>query len=346
MNTPYSVDDEVIVEVHDWNNTGSFTRKVRGKIVAVITEPHGYDIELDDQISLTGNLPLTRNSPQKYKMQPDGIICKTLYVRSFCVSKPKIGLRDKLMLHLNGLIFKRVNIAYSKPEGRIEYMNVYTPDGKVVKVADEKDIPKLLKGKDPNNRVSYKVQHFYGFTKNDTLFGMPGCPAMDKTGVHFTVNRFHCIDWWSGFAWKEYSTESNPRPVFKPQQGEIVCGKPSQIKSDKPPSFDYWFVCSEQFMELCNQLSSQRKVTPDEVQGILERLIIPKNEENLYISHETPLSRYTYAAIFLLAVMNVNKLPEEWNLPKQQAQGGRMLPFEEWWPMLMMKSKPKTEDNK
>jgi hypothetical protein len=86
-------------------------------------------------------------------------------------------------------------------------------------------------------------------------------------------------------------------------------------------------------MKLCRLLQTYIPRQDNDATPYIESLIIPINETNHYIPHEYPLSRYLYAAIFLLAVLKINKLPEAWHLPKKQNNvTGIMEPFEEWWP--------------
>lgn len=323
----FNVGDNVAVKLHDWNKDGMTKKIVPGKILAKINEPSGYDVELVEPVSFIGHIPFPRQSKNTSKITNDSALCKVIFVRDFCVS---IQIKEKMLKFINGLVFKTVNVVMVKPD-KFDYVNVYTPEGKIYTLADDRDISKYV-GNDVEGRLAFKVPHFFGFTHADTQFAVPDYVTninRDQTNaqsIHFSVNRISVPDFYQGTEWKKYDEY-----VFRPQSGQIICGKPSQIKNNKPQSFDYWFISSTQFMNFCKLLSSKCVPKQEQMTELLNYLVLPKNEKNFFIPHEPYISRYIYAAMYLILVTGTSKLPEEWELPKKAVKGV-MQPFEEWWP--------------
>jgi hypothetical protein len=316
----FKVGQLVYVQIRDWEagDVSKFqTWREPGRIDSLTKEPFGYNVRLSRTISFRGNYPL----PILDKIAP---LQDLIFVREGDLSlRQRDILREKLREFMSTLIFREVAHIYIKPQGQIQYINYYSPDGKVSVITDDKKHAK------EQNRLGYKVGHFFGFS----------CPCQGPTyerqttsGIdfHFTMNRFGEVDFWEGIKWS--TIEKNK--AFLVKNGSLICGISSQQKESSTPSFDQWFVCSRQFKLLCyllvtNNHEEKLKMKKNE---IVANLIMPENPENFYIPHEIPLSRYLYAAVYLLACLDERELPEEWNLPSRKSPETSLEPFSVWWP--------------
>lgn len=338
----YTIGDEVEVRLMDWDSKGQmYELQTKGFVLSQVQEPFGYNIQLSEQISFIGSFPAPIFSPKAQRPQVetyrarksnrDAYDFNVIFCKEFMLTRASSDLRCALLDLIQDLIFKRVHISYSKPDGIIEYINVYLPDGKVKTLSDDKHIPEVLIGcTDIGQRLAYKVPHFFGFTKTDMIYDVSKSGALREKSIHFTSNKHSNIDFWDGFTWTDSREQAR---VYLPQEGNLLCGKASHFVTGKAPSFDKWFNSSEQFMRLCKLLQTYNPRQDLDPAPYIDALIIPVNETNHYVPHEYPLSRYFYAAVFMLAVLKMNKLPEAWRLPKKQNSiTGLMEPFEEWWP--------------
>lgn len=328
----FNVGDTVTVKLFDWSKDSSTKRSVSGRIVSKVSDPVGYDVELNEPAIFTGYIPFPRHMKTAPKITQSHAICKTIYVRDFCVS---VQLKEKMLKFIDGLVFKTVNVVHTPKPEKCDYINVYLPNGRVETVVDDDEVYGLI-GNDVEGRLAFKVPHFYGFTYPDTQFIVPEFSQSNKKeptkggSIHFVVNRNNVPNFYEGARWDKYDFWA-----FKAQAGQIVCGKLSSVKTNKPPSFDYWFVSSIQFLNFCKLLSSKYVPKSDQMQELLDLLVLPKNDKNLFVPHEPYISRYIYAAIYLILTTGTTKLPDEWELPRRSV-GGSMMAFEEWWPKVFM----------
>lgn len=310
----------VYVQIRDWEPGDSVKFQIwkeLGKIDSLVHDPLGYNVKLGRTVQFKGNHPVPKSSEWQ--------INDLIFVREGDLSlRQKDILLGKLREFVSEIIFREVSAVYTKPAKEIQYINYYSPDGKVIVMTDDRKCVK------EQNRLAYKVSHFYGFSspcqgpsheKKDT----------SRTDFHFTMNRFGEVDFWDGIKWGQI--EKNK--AFLVKTGNLICGISAKTKELGAPSFDQWFVCSRQFKFLCYILmidgyEEKLRMRRNE---IIANLIIPENPDNLYIPHEIPISRFLYAAIFLLVFSEEKELPREWNLPQRKSPNGPDLePFETWWP--------------
>lgn len=318
----------VYVYLHDWE-PGDATKfriwKEVARIESLVHVPLGYNVVLSKPTAFKGYYPTPIFIGHENMILPeDPSLHSHIFVREGDASLRQRDLRDKLREFVSSLIYREVTAVYTKPPGQIQYISYYSSDGKITAITDDK------KHLGEPNRLAYKVSHFYGFSSP--------CqgPSYEKsstsgTDFHFTMNRFGEISFWEGIRWN--GVEKNK--AFLVKSGNLICGVSSQTKESNAPSFDQWFVCSRQFKFLCHLIMStnhEEKLRMKR-QDIIANLIIPENPENLYIPHEIPISRFLYAAVYLLACCDEVELPKEWNLPERKSpQGTTMEPFEVWWP--------------
>lgn len=296
---------------------------VPGKVTNQSEYPYGYIVKLDNPVDFYGHIP----SMTIYGIEDNrnhSVTLQQIFCRESLLSQHDKRLRNRLLEIGEAIIFCKIYTVVVKPTGAIDYINYYNEAGTVETLLSSS---KLGERTEHQDRIAYKVPHFFGFTKK--VSGI----APEPTELHFSSHRYTTINFWEGFKWEYQESEITP---FLPRNGEQICGISSTVKTNKAPSFDRWFVCSYQFKMLWMLLKAD--VWPDKFKEytdaeFIELLVIPENEEHLYIPHEVPFSRYLYAAIFLLAVRDAETLPAEWNLPKRKLPDREeMEPFEVWWP--------------
>ena len=322
MTHQFKVGDDVIVKIYDWTSQSVTKKVVKGRVLACILEPIGYDVELLESVQFTGYIPSTMSSKTVTKINKDSVQCRSLFVRDFCVSPQTSELKTKMQNFLQGLIFKKVSAVHCKPE-KPDYINVFTADGKITTVLADQDIFKYLSVDERPNRLAYKYQHFFGFTSNDTI--LTTAIIKNPPSIYFSNNQFCKLDFQNG----AHLIEEKDPLVFKPQVDYLICGRIS-VSQDKQPRYDQWFIASEQFKNFCMYLNLAVP-SQDEIPSIISKLVIPVNQNNFYIPHESYISRYIYAALYSLIVLGQTRLPTEWNLPVKYINGVSV-PFEEWWP--------------
>jgi hypothetical protein len=319
-NHRFKVGQLVYVQLHDWD-PGEIPRfqswRELGRIESLVHSPLGYNVTLKKRIIFKGNYPLpvgkTYDTDQIFVREGDAFFYQTNMVK------------EKLRAFISNLAFREVTAVYTKPTGQIQYINYYAPDGKVHVMTDDK---KHMK---ETGRLAYKVGHFYGFS------GPCQGPRYEKSStagidLHFTMNRFSGISFWEGIEWEPIEKSK----AFLLRTGNLICGTVSQTRESHAPSFDQWFTCSRQFKLLCFLLmtNNHEEILRMKRTEIIENLIIPENKENYYIPHEIPISRYLYAAIYLLVCCEEKLLPPpDWQLPQRRSPfGPEMERFEIWWP--------------
>lgn len=323
----FSEGEFVNIVIHDWNAPQEnlmTMRLVSAQITQRVFVPFGYNVKLSEPITFYGHIPLpfsgSRSSVKLVETQRGSISLDEIFVRETDVSKQPINLRVKLARFMSKLLFRKITIVYTKPVGQIEYINYHAPDGKILTVSDDR---KLIDQVDSEKRLAYKVTHFYGFSTPVTEVSTEDERTRSKD-LHFTMNRFAQIDFWNGIEWNPV----NRSKAFRPSTGDLICGAPPATLGEQTPSYDRWFVCSPQFRFLCTLICSPHH--PHSVGDIVNMLTIPENPSNHYTPHEIPLSRYLYAAIYLLACRPDIAIPRDWQLPVRDRE-----PFEVWWPKKM-----------
>ena len=320
--------ESVNIIIHDWNIPNEnliVSRIVPGQISSKVFRPFGYNVKLSEPVTFYGHIPLTfsrsnRDSIGQVDMQANSICLQEIFVREDDVLKQPINLRRKLARFMSTLLFRKITTVHSKPVGQIEYINYHSPDGKILTVPDDK---KLVDQPDAAKRLAYKVSHFYGFSTPISELSSEDGRTKGKD-IHFTMNRYAQIDFWNGIEWQQI----NRSKAFRPSQGDLICGAPPAVLSEQAPSYDRWFVCSPQLRFLCSLIIGTGQHPP--INDVINLLIMPENPSNFYTPHEIPISRFLYAAIYLLACRPDVTIPSEWNLPKRDRET-----FEVWWPKKM-----------
>lgn len=309
---------------------------VEGLILNYIDNIGSYNILLDKPLTFYGHIPIAPNYLlNSIQINADkSVTLNVICSKANMLSYPEQTLRNKLRELGSDLVFSRVNTVITKPSNTIDYVNYYRNDGKIITLSNKDEIDKC-----PAERLAYKVPHFFGFTKK-TNNNIQNTSIKDAKEIHFSANRYTQIDLWDGFNWEVKDKDVKP---YLAQLKDQICGVINTNKSaDKAISFTKWFICSQQFKTLWMLLKFDKwpeKFLNYTDKQIIDLLIIPENKENLNIRHEVPFSRYLYAAIFLMAVRNVEILPQEWHLPKRKLPNNtEMLPFEKWWPQLVLNS--------
>ncbi len=329
----FSENESVVILLHDWlPNSQQLSKKSKAVIVKKVYRPHGYNVRLEEPIIFRGHVPLpfNKNSRDIFILddRKDGVMMQDIFVREFDVIQEDLSLLKYARAFFKNIVFRRIHAIHTKPEDTISYINYYGFDGKISTLADDR---KVLQEKDGSKRLAYKVPHFFGFAQSTDDYMLED-NLTKNVQLHFTMNRFAQIDFWDGLDWEDVDKTKAMRPIDR----ELICGYASQVSNSQAPSFDKWFVCSEQFMLLCYLICTKDWAHPfidmKEV-DLIQMLIIPENKEHIYIAHEFPISRYLYAAIFLLCVRKVQTLPEEWTLPTRKSLTEvDVEPFEVWWP--------------
>lgn len=265
--------------------------------------------------------------------EKDGMISmRFLFVRETDVeANVQNHLLKKMRNFMSRLVFREITAVYTKPLNQIQYINYFAKDGSVSVITDDR---KFNTEPDSEKRFSYRVGHFYGFAKPLPGPNYENAETRDVS-IHFSMNRFSEIDFWDGVKWCGVDKSK----AFRPNKGDIVCGWASRGRDPNAPSYDHWFVCSQQFKNLCYLLcvdgAEERLGWEREV--ALERLILPENPLNYHIPHEIPMARHLYAAIFSIVCAGVTTLPSEWNLPERKVyQSNISEAFEVWWPARVM----------
>lgn len=344
----FEIGQNVNVTLRDWTSKQSTCSKVvQATILEHVERPFGYDVRLQEAVTFKGHMPspLKSKSPDvvTFNNEDDLVSMSVIFVKEFMLSKIHSKLRDILATKFQNLEFRVISAVHVKPPAQIEYINYHRSDGTIETLSDDRALFDAASNesevRELRRRLSYKPTHFYGFTRMNSPVpeGADGESVRDRT-IHFTMNRYTDISLTDGISWLDIE-DSMPR---KPEIGQLVCGEASQHKAEKAPSFDNWFICSNQFMRLV--ILIRNKEVPRALAGmsqaqLLDSLIIPKNDKNYYIPHEKPVSRYLYAAIYMLAVQGVTtNLPVEWNLPTRRMADGQIHPFEVWWPASVLKA--------
>lgn len=233
---------------------------------------------------------------------------------------------NKLRQFVGNIVFRSVFSVISVPEEKPCYIKCYNNNGTITIHDSDEELIKNIVPEEISKRIVYKYQHFYGFTIKDHYFDIND--KWTDQQLHFTDNRYCNIDLFEGCKWGIVERGH----AIQPTRNNIICGTVSQIHTSKPPSFDKWFVVSSQFMFLWQLIMNINVSETPTDEEIIQRLIIPENPNNFYIRYEIPASRYIYAAIYLLLIKKVNKLPEEWNLSKRfDSKQNDFKSFESWW---------------
>lgn len=306
------------------------TMKTEGEIVALVDKPFGYDIRLNRpvQFKAATPFPITLETEIKYDVRSDTHSCDAIFSKEDFINSLESQLLDKLRRITSKWVFRSAKVLHTVPEKQVHYAVVYKPDGQMEIFDDPRQIPEEL---NTNRRVALSLPHHFGFTRSPrNLSGEKETQVTSGKELHFSDNRRRAFDLWGGFG----MIDADVSTVFAPREGDIICGQASQVRKQDLPSYDGWFVCSRQ-LELLIRLFRDPEIT-SEYDDVVQNLIIPENTDNYYVSHELPLSRFAYAAIYLLAVRKQKQLPQEWNLPTKKMPGFTdQQPFEVWWPAVI-----------
>lgn len=336
----YKPGQRVLVLLKDWTpDQAACSKTVEGTVLHKITQPFGYDVKLRQPVTFRGNtpFPLLADNDASYDDSRDAVRMSVMFVKEFNMTKVHNRLREVLAKKFSELVFKVIGTIHTKPAAHIEYINYYQKDGTVVTLSDDRqlfnDAESEEQKEEIKKRLSYKLTHFYGFTRPNNPIHETRNYDQRET-LHFTMNRFSEVSFMNGFEWLSIDS-SIPK---LPEVGQIICGRASQHVEKKAPSFDNWFISSPQFMRLVALIRNRqtpRTMSKMSEAEIIESLTIPKNTDNYYVAHEKPISRHIYAAIYMLAVKGDDNLPAKWNLPERNI-GDKKQPFEVWWPNILM----------
>jgi hypothetical protein len=286
--------------------------------------PFGYNVVLNAPYIFKGYIPLPYGTHSLPDFSGTTVTLTKVFVRPQDILKPNQNgkeLEIKLRSCFENIRFGKVTT--SKPDDsktKILYYMHYDKNGKVHNLTHEEAAGL---GKEDSDRIVKVPEFFFAFAQD-----IYDHPANSKS-YHLSIHRFADVQFTKEKFWQEPGT----KPVARPTNGTLVCGVCSGRfgQNGNAESFDYWFVCSEQFRLLVDLCMGRVKMPLDEA---LRRLEMPKNEANLPISCEVPESRYLYAAIWYLMAKGVTKLPEDWRLPKRYSSKNPQvsLTFEAWWP--------------
>ncbi len=346
FNTFHKRDDRVVVETYDWWKDKPDKIRLSGRILNYVEYPRGYNIKLDEKKSFYGNIPFPIGIPMEVNklnirnfQETDAYVLDIIFVREWMITStlskrirfnPTEEVQNVMLANLKGfyqtLIFRLAD-AMKLAEQKPQYIKYYKEDGSVEVLETEREVRKEI-GEEADKRLVQKHSHFFGFTLVKKLESY--IKLLEDTQLHFSDNRYCNID--DGCCWLSNVEKHH---AICPKKGTIICGIASRRQENLPPSFDRWFCCSTQFLFLWRLIVYKtwpENILKMSVEQILEQLIIPENEVNFFVRHETPTSRYLYAAIFLLIIRKEEKLPEEWNLPKKYDPIRKEnVPFEVWW---------------
>lgn len=324
----FQIGDKVTITLPDWKKHSYFPVRVDVEciIASVVEEPFGYNVISSEPIHFRGFFP---SHYKHVPYQDDAFVVENQLIstRKFFVLEEEIKiiqspLLTKVQKFFSQLEFRKIKTIHSRPQGEIEYIKYYSPDNKVVTIMDDKNYVNDI---EERKRLAYKMSHFFGFA--EPLEVKHNLTKSDN--IHFTVNRFGLINFWKGLKWDKVDGST----TFKPEVGNLICGIVSNNVSHNASSMDEWFVSSPQFHLLCDAICVENFLEKNNYkkEQIVKALIIPKNEKNYYIPYEPVLSRYIYAAIYL--IVKYNEIPpEDWTLPKRKGIDGTMQPFHIWWP--------------
>lgn len=347
FNGKFLINSRVKVSTFDVYENQIQFRTVEGIVTEFFPNINCYNVLLDEPMMFYGHIPSLNFDPKINNIgmivNPDkSVTLKVICCKQNNLSYPEQKLRNRLRELGANLVFGKINTIITKPPNSIDYINYYNEDGKIITYCSKDELEKTIQKTTSNekqvDRIAYKVPHFFGFTKKNFN-------NQDSREIHFSANRYYNIDFWEGFTWEVKEKDVKP---YLSQANDQICGvinQSKETKSDKASSFEKWFICSQQFKTLWMLLKFENwpeKFNNYSDEQIIKLLILPENTENVFIRHEVPFSRYLYAAIFLLAVRNVEVLPSEWNLPKRKLLdtngvfGNEMIPFEKWWPYKVM----------
>tara|TARA_R110001632_G_scaffold112178_4_gene223184 strand:+ start:7628 stop:8629 length:1002 start_codon:yes stop_codon:yes gene_type:complete len=327
----FKIGDKVSITLPSWKKHSYQPTKVDMEctIVDCVFNPFGYNVRSQEMIHFRGFIPEFQSEGSTTLNITDNFI----NIRNFFVLEPEIRMMQspfkmKLKTFFSTLEFRRIDTIHCRPIGEIEYINYHSPEGKIITVTDDKPYLEL---KDSEKRLAYKIGHFFGFA----------APLTTKDGrnmnenIHFTINRYGYIDLWYGLKW----TSVDSTRAYRPSSGDIICGNVSINNNHNAASMDEWFITSPQFKLLCEVISDEQYLNNNSTtkSTVVESLIIPENDENYYVPYEPVLSRYIYAAIYLMSIHNEIP-PAEWTLPLRKGIDGNMEPFHVWWPKEVIKS--------
>lgn len=235
------------------------------------------------------------------------------------------NLTSKLQTKFSNLVFKRVGKVCLNGNDQIDVTFHHSPTASDVYTTAEA-VNANFTDKQIEKNVEYRYKKFSGFDTSSTFFNSRNYAEID----------FGSDDCLPTFNFVKKTTNVPPRV------GDLICGLVELDNERKTYYYKYWFICSEQFLHLCNLLFSEEPQTLKEFDRVMSgnrlmsntyrkwslssanflKSLSLDNEERMerfyHLRHETIAKKYVHVYAAIAMICRYSERPNENNVPNNK----------------------------